>query len=35
VPYDALSEEIKELDRDTIRNIPELLSMIGMAVHGK
>jgi len=32
VPYEELSEEIKELDRDTIRNIPELLNMIGMAV---
>jgi hypothetical protein len=30
VPYEALSEEIRELDRDTIRNIPLLLEMIGM-----
>ena len=27
---DRLSGEIKELDRDTIRNIPALLKMIGM-----
>lgn len=32
-PYDELSEEIKELDRDTIRNIPELLTMIGMDIY--
>ena len=32
VPYDELSEEVKNLDRDTIRNIPELLDMIGMAI---
>ncbi|NLB54830.1 MAG: hypothetical protein GX811_03530 [Lentisphaerae bacterium] len=30
IPYEQLSEEIKELDRDTIRNIPDLLKMIGM-----
>ncbi len=35
VPYDELSEEIKNLDRDTIRNIPALLGMIGMAVYVK
>ncbi len=35
VPYDELSEEIKNLDRDTIRNIPALLKMIGMAVYEK
>ncbi len=33
VPYDQLSEEIKDLDRDTIRNIPLLLDAIGMAVY--
>jgi len=33
VPYDDLTEEIKELDRDTIRNIPELLEMIGMGIY--
>lgn len=33
VPYDELSEEVKELDRDAIRNIPRLLEMIGMAVY--
>lgn len=32
VPYDDLSEEIKDLDRDTIRNIPALLNKIGKAV---
>jgi hypothetical protein len=35
VPYEELSEEIKELDRDTIRNLPELLDMIGMAAYVK
>ena len=33
IPYDQLSEEIKDLDRDTIRNIPILLDMIGMAIY--
>lgn len=33
VPYPELSEEIKDLDRDTIRNIPILLDMIDMAVY--
>jgi hypothetical protein len=33
--YDDLSEEIKDLDRDTIRNIPEILSLIQMAVFKK
>lgn len=35
VPYNELSEEIKNLDRDTIRNIPTLLGMIGMAAYVK
>ena len=35
VDYDELSEEIKNLDRDTIRNIPVLLGKIGMAVYVK
>ena len=35
VPYDELSEEIKEFDRDTVRNIPDLLGMVGMAVYVK
>lgn len=35
VPYENLSEEIKDLDRDIIRNIPNLLSLIGMAVYIK
>ena len=33
VPYNELTEEVKELDRDTIRNIPDLLEMIGMAIY--
>jgi hypothetical protein len=33
VPYDELSEEIKDLDRDTIRNIPALLDSIGAAAY--
>lgn len=33
VPYNELSEEIKNLDRDTVRNIPTLLGMIGMAAY--
>lgn len=33
VPYEELSEETKELDRDTIRNIPDLLGMIGMGIY--
>ncbi|MCJ7734420.1 MAG: RyR domain-containing protein, partial [Anaerolineales bacterium] len=35
VPYHELSEEVKNLDRDTIRNIPILLGMIGMAAYVK
>jgi len=33
VPYSELSEEMKDYDRDTIRNIPELAYMIGMSVY--
>ena len=33
VPYHMLSEEIKDLDRDTVRNIPALLDRIGMAIY--
>jgi hypothetical protein len=33
VPYDELSDDIKERDRETIRNIPILLEMIGMAIY--
>ena len=33
LPYEELTEEVKELDRDTIRNIPALLEMIGMAIY--
>lgn len=35
VPYQQLSEDVKELDRDTIRNIPALLDSIGMALYKK
>jgi len=35
LPYEELTEEIKDYDRDTIRNIPVLLGMIGMAVYVK
>ncbi len=35
VPYNELSEEIKQLDRDTIENIPVLLSRIGMKIVAK
>lgn len=34
VPYDQLSEEIKDYDRDAIRNIPALVDRSGMAVYG-
>ena len=33
IPYSELSEEIKDYDRDTVRNIPELAYTIGMAVY--
>ncbi len=33
VPYQKLPEEIKQLDRDPVEEIPELLSRIGMAVY--
>ena len=33
VPYEDLTEEIKDYDRDAIRNIPKLAYMIGMAVY--
>ncbi|HWR61807.1 MAG TPA: RyR domain-containing protein [Clostridia bacterium] len=35
VPFDKLPENIKQLDRDTIQNIPILLERIGMAVYNK
>jgi hypothetical protein len=35
VPYDELTEEIKDLDRDPVRNIPNLLGMVGMAIYVK
>jgi len=35
VPYSQLSEDIKEKDRDVIRNIPVLLDRIGMAAYRK
>ncbi len=34
-PYDQLTEDIKEKDRDVIRNIPTLLGRIGMAAYRK
>ena len=33
VPYSELTEEIKDFDRDAIRNIPKLAERIGMAVY--
>jgi len=33
ISYNNLSEEIKQLDRDPVQNIPVLLSRIGMAVY--
>lgn len=33
LPYDALTEEIKELDRDAVRNVFPLLRQIGLAVY--
>jgi hypothetical protein len=33
LPYDALPEDVRDLDRDTIRNIPELLGRIGMGLY--
>jgi hypothetical protein len=33
VPYRELPEEVKDLDRDVVRNIPELLAMIGMGIY--
>lgn len=33
VTYDELPEEIREYDRDAIRNIPRLLAMIGMGAY--
>jgi hypothetical protein len=35
VPYHELKEEIKEYDRDSVRNIPALLSKIKMAIYVK
>lgn len=32
IPYDELPEEIKQLDRDPVKNIPRLLQTIGMVV---
>ena len=33
IPYDQLTEEIKDYDRDTIRNIPRLAKLIGMSIY--
>lgn len=35
IPYDELTEEIKELDRDAIRNIPLLLAKTGFSIYRK
>lgn len=35
VPFHKLPEKIKQLDRDTIQNIPALLGRVGMAVYKK
>lgn len=35
IPYDDLTEEIKDLDRDTIRNIPLLLAKTGFSIYRK
>jgi ryanodine receptor 2 len=35
VPFSKLPEDMKQLDRDTIQNIPALLMRIGMAVYNK
>ena len=35
VPYEQLPEEIKELDRNPVRNIPILLDKIGMAIEAR
>ena len=35
IPYEDLTEEIKDLDRDAVRNIPALADRIGMAVYEK
>ena len=32
VPYDALTEDVKDLDRDTIRNLEPLLRSVGLAI---
>ena len=35
VPYKELTDEVKDLDRDVILNIPELTGMIGMAIYAR
>jgi hypothetical protein len=35
VPYDELSETVKDQDRDVVRSIPELLARIGMGIYRK
>ena len=35
LPYNQLSEPVKEKDRDVVRNIPELLERIGMGIYKK
>lgn len=33
VPWNKLSEEIKEYDRNTVRNLPKFLEMVGFRIH--
>ena len=35
IPYNELSEEIKDYDRDTIRNIPKIVGLIGLEIRKK
>lgn len=35
IPYNELSEEIKDYDRDTIRNIPKIVSLIELEIRKK
>lgn len=33
IPWDELTEDIKEIDRQAVRNIPELLAMVGFELY--
>ena len=35
IPYEILPDEIKEYDRNAVRNIPKLLDMVGLAIFTK